>query len=90
MQERELIDQIGKIVLLTKFPAEFKSFYMARDPDDHSLALGCDVEVPGVGEIIGSGVRVYDEQELIQYLQDNNLKQEEYSEYIGFLTLRFF
>lgn len=82
MQERALIDQIGKIVLLTKFPAEFKSFYMARDPDDPSLALGCDVEVPGVGEIIGSGVRVYDEHELVSYLHDNHLKESDYTEYI--------
>lgn len=82
MQERALIDQIGKIILLTKFPAEFKSFYMARDPEDSSLALGCDVEVPGVGEIIGSGVRVYDETELRQRLRENGLKEEEYREYI--------
>lgn len=82
MQERQLIDQIGKIVLLTKFPAEFKSFYMARDPEDPSLVLGCDVEVPGVGEVIGSGVRVYREDELRQYLRENNLKEEEYREYI--------
>jgi asparaginyl-tRNA synthetase len=82
MQERALIDQIGKIVLLTKFPAEFKSFYMARDPEDPSLALGCDVEVPGVGEVIGSGVRVYDEKELRERLKENGLKEEEYMEYI--------
>jgi len=82
MQERALIDQIGKIVLLTKFPAEFKSFYMARDPDDPSLTLGCDVEVPGVGEVIGSGVRVYDEDELKQRLKENGLKEDEYREYI--------
>jgi asparaginyl-tRNA synthetase len=82
MQERALIDQIGKIVLLTKFPVEFKSFYMARDPEDPSLALGCDVEVPGVGEVIGSGVRVYDETELRQRLQENGLKEDEYREYI--------
>jgi asparaginyl-tRNA synthetase len=82
MQERALIDQIGKIVLLTKFPAEFKSFYMARDPEDPSLALGCDVEVPGVGEVIGSGVRVYSEEELRERLKENGLREDEYREYI--------
>ena len=59
-QERALIDSIGKIVFLVKFPREFKSFYMALDPTDESRVLGCDVEVPGVGEIIGSGVREAD------------------------------
>ena len=81
-QERKMIDEIGKIVLLTKFPLEHKSFYMASDPEDPSYSLGCDVEVPGVGEVIGSGVRVSDEKELRQRLKDQGLKEEEYKEYI--------
>lgn len=81
-QERKMIDQIGKIVFLTKFPHEFKSFYMARDPADPTYVLGCDVEVPGVGEIVGSGVRVSDADELKQRLIDQGLKEDEYSEYI--------
>lgn len=82
MQERKLIDTIGHIVLLCKFPKEFKSFYMATDPDDPSYVLGCDVEVPGVGEIIGSGVRVYQAEELKERLVEQGLSPEEYSEYI--------
>lgn len=81
-QERKMIDQIGKIVLLTKFPLEHKSFYMASDPDDPSYSLGCDVEVPGVGEIIGSGVRVSSEKELRARLKEHSLKEEDYREYI--------
>lgn len=80
--ERELIDRIGKIVFLTKFPGEFKSFYMCPDPEDPTRVLGCDVEVPGVGEIIGSGVRVYDRDVLIKKLKEQGLKEEEYKEYI--------
>jgi asparaginyl-tRNA synthetase len=81
-QERQLIDRIGKIVFLTKFPKEFKSFYMALDPEDPSRVLGCDVEAPGVGEIIGSGCRVSDRAELEQRLEEAKLKPEDYSEYI--------
>lgn len=81
-QEREMIDRIGCIVLLCKFPREFKSFYMATDPEDPSLALGCDVEVPGVGEVIGSGVRVWDQRELRERLAEQGLKEDEYREYI--------
>ena len=33
---------------------------MGLDPEDMSRVLGIDVEVPGVGEIIGSGVRECD------------------------------
>jgi asparaginyl-tRNA synthetase len=81
-QERALIDAIGKVVYLVKFPREFKSFYMALDPLDSSRVLGCDVEVPGVGEIIGSGVREYDYHRLKQRLLDFGLKVEDYSEYL--------
>jgi asparaginyl-tRNA synthetase len=82
MQERRIIDQIGKIVFLVKFPAVHKSFYMERDPDEPEYVWGCDVEAVGVGEIIGSGVRVWDEQELRARLRAQGLKEEDYSEYI--------
>lgn len=81
-QERALIDSISKIVFLVKFPKEFKSFYMALDPDDHSRVLGCDVEVPDVGEIIGSGVREPDLKRLYQSLIYAGLKPEDYIEYL--------
>ncbi len=81
-QERALIDSIGKIVFLVKFPKEFKSFYMGLDPEDQTRVLGCDVEVPGVGEIIGSGVREYDFERLHQRLLEAGLKPEDYSEYL--------
>ena len=81
-QERKLIDHIGKIVFLTKFPKEFKSFYMGEDPEDSSRVLGCDVEVPGVGEVVGSGVREHDYDRLRQRLLESKLKPEDYSEYL--------
>ena len=81
-QERELIDRIGKVVFLVKFPSEFKSFYMALDPEDPTRVLGCDVEVPGVGEIVGSGVREADHDRLYQRLVDAGLKPDDYREYL--------
>jgi asparaginyl-tRNA synthetase len=88
-QERKLIDDIGKIVFLVKFPKEFKSFYMGLDPEDESRVLGCDVEVPGVGEIIGSGVREGDYDRLYQRLKDHGLKPEDYSEYLDLRSYGF-
>lgn len=82
MQERQIIDAIGKIVFLVKFPIQFKSFYMQRDPEDPSYVLGCDVEVPGVGEIIGSGIRVFDKQEIEDRLTAENLNVSDYKAYI--------
>ena len=82
MQERKLIDTLGKIVLLVKFPKEFKSFYMGLDPSDESYVLGCDVEVPGVGEIIGSGIREADYKRLTDRLLECKLKLEDYADYL--------
>lgn len=79
-QERQMIDQIGKIVFLSKFPHAFKSFYFARDSVDPNLVLGVDVEVPGVGEIIGSGIREYDHDRLLANIVAAGLKPEEYRE----------
>jgi asparaginyl-tRNA synthetase len=81
-QERALIDAMGKIVFLVRFPHEFKSFYMARDPEDDTRVLGCDVEVPGVGEVVGSGVREKDFDTLQMRLKESGLKPEDYSEYL--------
>lgn len=81
-QERKMIDQIGKVVFLVRFPAHFKSFYMKSCEDDPTYVEGCDVEVPGVGEIIGSGIRVSDPDELIERIKQKGLKEDEYTEYI--------
>lgn len=80
MQERKIIDTVDKIVFLVKFPTAFKSFYFLTYPDQ--TVLGCDVEVPGVGEIIGSGVREYDYERLKKAILDNNLKESDYKEYL--------
>jgi asparaginyl-tRNA synthetase len=81
-QERALIDAIGKIVFLVRFPKEFKSFYMGLDPQDPTRVLGCDVEVPGVGEIVGSGVREYDRERLVARMKECGLKTDDYREYL--------
>jgi len=70
-QERQLIDELDQFVMLTKFPHEFKSFYMKREGDK---VLGVDVEFPGVGEVIGSGVRVDDYDELLLRLKEQGFK----------------
>jgi len=89
MQERTLIDHIGKIVFLCKFPKEFKSFYMGLDPEDPSLVLGCDVEVPSVGEIIGSGVREHDYDRLHSRLLESGLVPDDYREYLDLRKFGF-
>lgn len=81
-EERRLIDKLGKIVFLRKFPGVFKSFYMKPDPQNPKLVWGVDVEVPGVGEVVGSGVREADYDKLLAAMLAQGLKPEEYAEYL--------
>ena len=54
-------------IIVHRYPAAVKAFYMKRDPEDDRLALGMDVLAPeGYGEIIGGGERATD----LQFLRD--------------------
>ena len=48
-------------IIVHRYPAAVKAFYMKRDPEDDRLALGMDVLAPeGYGEIVGGGERATD------------------------------
>jgi len=72
-EETHLGQLNDKPLLIHRYPAAIKAFYMKRDPEDEKLALGVDMIAPeGYGEIIGGGQRSSD----LEYLQQQIAKHE--------------
>ncbi len=69
-------------ILVHRYPAEVKAFYMKRDPEDDRLALGMDVLAPeGYGEIIGGGERATDLQFLRAQVEAHGLPESAFDWY---------
>jgi asparaginyl-tRNA synthetase len=70
-------------VIIERYPAHFKAFYMQPDPQDPRLALCDDMIAPdGYGEIIGGSERIHDYELLKQRLEEHNLPLEAFEWYL--------
>lgn len=76
--EREMTDQINRPILLTKFPASLKSFYMQKCEDDRRLTESVDLLLPGVGEVVGGSMRMWKAEELLEAYKKENMDPEPY------------
>ncbi|PWV00404.1 putative aspartyl-tRNA synthetase [Trypanosoma cruzi] len=76
--ERAMVAILGEMVFMTHFPAVMKSFYMARDPEDPTLTESVDVLAPGIGEIVGGSMRMWNHEELIEAYKRKDLDPSVY------------
>ena len=81
--ETIISNQFDRPVMVHRYPAEIKAFYMKRDPENEKLALALDVLAPeGYGEIIGGSQREDNLDILIDRIKKHNLPQEHFEWYL--------
>ncbi len=75
--------EFDRPVMVHRYPAAIKAFYMQPDADRPELALGVDVLAPeGYGEIIGGGQRIHDYDLLMKRIQEHGLPPEAFAWYL--------
>jgi asparaginyl-tRNA synthetase len=81
--ETYLSAQFDKPVMVHRYPAKVKAFYMEPDPQRPELALCVDVLAPeGYGEIIGGSQRMASYELLLQRIHEHNLPEEAFQWYL--------
>lgn len=81
--ETVLSEQFDRPVMVHRYPAKVKAFYMKSDPQREDLALCVDVLAPeGYGEIIGGGQRLDDHDLLLQRIEQHGLPKEAFDWYL--------
>ena len=82
-EETVLSESFEKPVLIHRYPAKIKAFYMKRDPQNDEVALCVDMLAPeGYGEIIGGSAREDDYETLVKRIEEFGYNQEDYKWYL--------
>ncbi len=81
--ETMISEEFDRPVMIHRWPADIKAFYMKRDDVNPELALGVDMIAPeGYGEIIGGGQREDDYDTLLKRIRDNDLPTKPFQWYL--------
>ena len=81
--ETYISSQFDRPVMIHRYPAKVKAFYMEPDPQRPELALCVDVLAPeGYGEIIGGSQRMASYDLLVQRIHEHGLPEEAFRWYL--------
>jgi asparaginyl-tRNA synthetase len=81
--ETYISSQFDRPVMVHRYPANVKAFYMEPDPENPKYALCVDVLAPeGYGEIIGGSQRIASYDLLKQRIEQHNLPLESFQWYL--------
>ena len=81
--ETIISEQYDRPIMVHRWPADVKAFYMKRDNKNEKLALGVDMLAPeGYGEIIGGGQREDDLEILEKRIEEHGLDKKDFKWYL--------
>jgi asparaginyl-tRNA synthetase len=81
--ETVISEAFDRPVLVHRFPAAIKAFYMEPDPGRREVALAADMIAPeGYGEIVGGSQRIHDPELLLARLRQHGLDERNYQWYM--------
>ncbi len=82
-EETLLSSEFDRPVIVHRYPAATKAFYMQNDPQRPDLALCMDVLAPeGYGEVIGGGQRIHEYDKLVARIREHGLPEEAFRWYL--------
>jgi asparaginyl-tRNA synthetase len=82
-EETIVSNEFDRPVMVHRYPASIKAFYMQPDPQRPDLALAFDMLAPeGYGEIIGGSQRIHDYDLLVKRLHEYKLPEEPFQWYL--------
>lgn len=82
-EETILSKEFDRPVIVHRYPAAMKAFYMQTDPVQPDAALCMDVLAPeGYGEIIGGGQRIHEYDKLLARIKEYHLPEDAFRWYL--------
>ncbi len=80
--EKYITEYFDGPVFITDWPKDIKAFYMKQNPGGKTVAA-VDLELPGVGELMGGSQREEDYDKLITRMKELNMKPEDMYWYVN-------